>query len=193
MDELEGLKNGDQASTARLWHMYFEKMVLLARRKLRGVSTSVRSEEDIALSAFKSFCIGLRQGRYEAADGTVNLWPLLVTLTINKAIDQLRYHKRQKRSGVAEGNPDLKPNAVTSIDDLLSTEPTAESIAVASETMNVLFEHLDQTGDADLKSIALASIEGESSAEIAKRFDCSARTIQRKLKTIRAVWETCDP
>lgn len=193
MDELEKLKNGDQASTERLWHMYFEKMVLLARRKLRGASTSVRNEEDIALSAFKSFCIGLRQGRYEKAQGTVNLWPLLVTLTINKSIDQLRYQNRQKRSGAAMDNSASPQHARASLDDLLSTEPTAESIAVASETMEVLFEQLDQTGDPELKSIALASIEGETPAEIAGRFDCSARTVQRKLKTIRAVWETRDP
>ena len=75
----------------------------------------------------------------------------------------------------------------------MSTEPTAESIAMASEAMELLFERLDRTGDTELKSIALASIEGESSAEIAKRNDCSTRTVQRKLKTIRAVWENEAP
>ena len=61
---ITGLKDGDQAAAERLWHMYFEKMVLLARRKLRGASTAATSEEDVALSAFKSFCLGIQRGRY---------------------------------------------------------------------------------------------------------------------------------
>jgi RNA polymerase sigma factor (sigma-70 family) len=187
---LEGLRKGDQVSTERLWHLYFEKMVLLARRKLRGVSTSARSEEDIALSAFKSFCLGLRQGRFSPEHGTVNLWPLLVTLTINKAIDQLRYQNRQKRGGRSVNDKKSLTLSIPSMDDLLSTEPTAESIAVASESMDLLFDQLDQTGDLELKAIALASIEGETPAEMAKRLDCSIRTVQRKLKTIRTIWES---
>jgi len=185
------LRGGDQAATERLWRVYFERMVLLARRKLRGASTTVRNEEDVALSAFKSFCLGIRQGRFPDNQGTINLWPLLVSLTINKSVDQLRYQNRLKRRGLPDASSHRASEPVLT-DDLLSTEPTAESVAVAAETMDRLLDRLDRTGDPELKSIALASIEGESVTEIAKEMNCSARTVQRKLKTIRAVWETHD-
>ncbi len=190
---INGLKDGDQAAAEQLWNLYFEKMVLLARRKLRGVSTVARSEEDVALSAFKSFCLGIQRGRYGDVEGSVNLWPLLVTLTINKSIDQLRYQNRLKRGGQTGGDSDALPHQITTIDDLLSTEPTAESVAVAAETMELLLNQLESVGDFGFQTIALASIEGESVAEIAKKMDCSTRTVQRKLKTIRAIWESIDP
>lgn len=186
------LRGGDQAAAERLWRVYFERMVLLARRKLKGASASVRNEEDVALSAFKSFCLGMREGRFSDNQGTINLWPLLVSLTINKSVDHLRYQNRLKRGGLPDAVSNRKFQPLLAIDDLLSTEPSAESVAMASETMDRLLDRLDQTGDPDLKSIALASIEGESVTEIANDLKCSARTVQRKLKTIRAVWETHD-
>ncbi|MDB4733424.1 ECF-type sigma factor [Planctomicrobium sp.] len=189
---ITGLKDGDQAAAERLWHMYFEKMVLLARRKLRGASTAATSEEDVALSAFKSFCLGIQRGRYSDVQGSINLWPLLVTLTINKSIDQLRYQNRLKRGGSARGASEASLSKVTTIDDLLSSEPTAESVAVAAEMMELLLDRLGNVGDSKLQSLALASIEGESVSDIAKQTECSPRTVQRKLKTIRAIWESLD-
>ncbi|MFN8705174.1 MAG: ECF-type sigma factor, partial [Planctomyces sp.] len=58
------LKTGDVEAAQRLWELYFLRMVELARRKLEGVPKAVADEEDVALSAFRSFCSGARQGRF---------------------------------------------------------------------------------------------------------------------------------
>ena len=56
-------------------------------------------EEDVALSAFKSFCRGTRDGRFPHLQEHEDPWPLLLALTTHKAIDLLRYERRVKRGG----------------------------------------------------------------------------------------------
>ena len=56
-------------------------------------------EEDVALSAFKSFCRGTQDGRFPQLHEHEDPWPLLLALTTHKAIDLLRYERRVKRGG----------------------------------------------------------------------------------------------
>ncbi|QDT08913.1 ECF-type sigma factor [Planctomycetes bacterium K23_9] len=180
------LRSGDPELTSQLWDKYFRRMVLLARKRMGGTPAAARDEEDIALSAFKSFCLGVRAGRISLDPEDVNLWPLLVTITLNKAIDQIRHENRLKRN--TRDNPagnEPKPD----IEELCSREPTPAIAAAASETLENMLDCLRQTRDGALQTIAIASIEGSSAGEIAVSLDCSQRTVQRKLKTIKALWE----
>jgi serine/threonine-protein kinase len=52
------LKAGDQAAAQPLWDRYFRAMARLARDRLRAFPRRAVDEEDIALSAFDSFCRG---------------------------------------------------------------------------------------------------------------------------------------
>src|SRR5262245_13660924 len=61
---LEGLKAGDDAAAQALWERYCDRLVRLARRKLEARFRRVADEEDIALSAFNSLCLGGRRGRF---------------------------------------------------------------------------------------------------------------------------------
>ncbi|WP_218933564.1 ECF-type sigma factor [Rubripirellula lacrimiformis] len=180
------LRKGDPEFTSQLWDLYFQRMVRLARQRLVGASTAGRDEEDVALSAFKSFCLGVRSGRISIDPDDVNLWPLLVTITLNKAVDQIRYENRIKR------NPPGSPaggGTQPAIEQLRSCEPSPANLAAASETFDSLLDCLRQTQDDDLQIIAIRSIEGNSAGEIAELLGCSPRTVQRKLKTIQAIWE----
>src|SRR5438046_2360315 len=56
------LQAGDPAAAQPLWERYFRHLVELARRKLLGARPQLADEEDIALSAFDSFCRGLKRG-----------------------------------------------------------------------------------------------------------------------------------
>ena len=188
----EELSEGDGDATERLWRMYFQRMVTAARRKLDGVKRTDRDEEDIALSAFKSFCIGVREGRIQSRDDELNLWPLLLRLTLNKAVDQIRASNRKKRGGTGEESTDkeaAKPAGIP-VDELIGKEPSPELEAAASESFDYLLDTLEATGDEELKPIALASFEGSSPAEIAAEMQCSVRTVQRKLKSILALWQS---
>jgi RNA polymerase sigma factor (sigma-70 family) len=185
------LREGDNRAIELLWNFFFEKMVRVARRKMDGSKRAARDEEDIAASAFKSFCNGLRNDRFQAADSATKLWPLLASLTINKAIDYIRAENRQKRGGT--GNV-LSNKAFTDaraiLEELVAAEPTAEMQAVATESFNSLLEALDATGDSDLRLVTILCVEGNSSSDIASQLGCNIRTVQRKIKTIRAIWES---
>ena len=58
------LQAGDAAAAEQLWQRYFQRLVGLARQKLRNASRRVIDEEDVALSAFDSFCRNAEQGRF---------------------------------------------------------------------------------------------------------------------------------
>ena len=48
---------------------------------------------------------------------------------------------------------------------------------------------LDQLQDATLKRIAVRKLEGYGVQEIATELGASTRTVERKLRLIRAIWE----
>lgn len=58
---LERLEMGDDAAAARLWNVYFDRLVHLAHGRLQTKFAKVNDAEDIALSAFHSFCRGERK------------------------------------------------------------------------------------------------------------------------------------
>jgi hypothetical protein len=63
---IDQLEVGDLAAAQPLWDRYFHRLVELARRKL-GAKPRVTDGEDVALSAFDSFCRGLKDGRFRAS------------------------------------------------------------------------------------------------------------------------------
>src|SRR5262245_38847831 len=95
------LKGGDAAAARPLWERYFRRLVRLARRRLRGAPRRMADEEDVALSAFDSFCRGAAQGRYPRLDDRDDLWKLLVVMTARKATRLMERERRQKRGGGA--------------------------------------------------------------------------------------------
>src|SRR6266403_2686702 len=61
---IDRLKAGDPDAAQKLWERYFRRLVGLARKKLRAAPRRAADEEDVALSAFDSFCRGAGQDRF---------------------------------------------------------------------------------------------------------------------------------
>jgi RNA polymerase sigma factor (sigma-70 family) len=175
------LKDGDVSAAQHLWEAYFTRMVTLARRRLQAAPRRAADEEDVALSAFNSFCQGAKAGRFTRLEDRQNLWPLLVGITAHKCVDLTRRENRLKRRGPA--------HAVRDFDELISDEPTPEFAAEIADQLDRLLTLLDATGDPDLRRIALGKLDGESSPEIALRLGCVRRTVERKLQLIARLWE----
>ena len=89
------LRAGDPAAAQKLWERYFSRLVGLARQKLHALPRRAADEEDVALSAFDSFCRGVEQDRFPHLEDRDNLWQLLVTITARKALDLRRHPGRQ--------------------------------------------------------------------------------------------------
>src|SRR5262245_23123958 len=93
------LAAGDSIAAQKLWERYYTALVRLAAQKLPHYARRVADEEDVALSAFDSFCRGLAQGRFPSLNDEGDLWRLLVVITARKVIDATDYQRRQRRGG----------------------------------------------------------------------------------------------
>jgi DNA-directed RNA polymerase specialized sigma24 family protein len=177
------LKSGEPAAAQPLWEGYFQKMVELARQKLQGLPRRAADEEDVALSAFDSFCRGAGAGRFPQLSDRNSLWPLLVAITAHKAVDLLRHERRLKRGGPPA--PEGVAPAEAGVEEVVGREPTPEFAAQVAEECQRL---LDRLGDEGLRSVALWKMEGYTTEEIAARLGCVPRTVERKLRAIRELW-----
>jgi RNA polymerase sigma factor (sigma-70 family) len=186
------LKAGDHLAAQQLWERYFRRLVGLARKKLGDTPKQIADEEDVALSAFASFCRGAERGRFTELQDRDNLWPLLVLITSRKAADHIQLQRRKKRgAGKVHGDSvfqkqqgDGSPGGY--FGQVVGQEPTPAFAAQVAEEYHRL---LDLLGDAELQAIVRRKIEGYTNEEIAAELDCVPRTVERKLRTIRSVWE----
>ncbi len=183
------LKGGDADAARRLWDVYYGRMVELARLKLHGAARQAADEEDVALSAFKSFCRGAREGQFSQVRDGDNLWPLLMALTSHKAIDLLRHERRVKRGGPGI-DKSLQASTRSSAlkaewAQLVDRSPAPDYALEVAEESQIL---LDRLSDSILKTIAVWKMEGYTTEEIATKLGCVPRTVERKLQVIRKLW-----
>ena len=182
------LKAGNHAAAQKLWEGYFQRMVGLARKKLQGTPRRAADEEDVALSAFDSFCRGAEHGRFPQLADREDLWQLLFLITARKAFDLMEHEGRKKRGGgqaAGAGSPSCATLAEPNLDRLIGREPTPEFAALAAEECQRL---LDALGDDQLRLVAIWKMEGHTADEIAAKLGCVPRTVERKLQVIRSLW-----
>ena len=182
------LRAGHSDAAQKLWQEYFERLVRLARQRIQGRVRRSADEEDVALSAFDSFCRGVEAGRYPQINDRDDLWRLLVSITLHKALHLVRDESRQKRGGDwnAIENASLSGDDRAAIDQVIGREPTPEFVAQLLEQWDRLVTKLN---DATLTRIAVWRMEGYTNREIADRLNVAERTVERKLQLIRGVWE----
>jgi len=175
------LRQGDPAAAKALWDRYFAPMTDLARARLDGATRRVADENDVALSAYFSFCTGMKKGKFpDLADGN-SLWKLLVVITVRKAIATVMKEKRQRRGGGRRIGESAYDIALA-----LDAQPTPATMAAVSDEINMLLNRLD---DPLLRQVRMLKLEGYQNEEIARKLGCVPRTVERKLQRIRAKWE----
>jgi DNA-directed RNA polymerase specialized sigma24 family protein len=184
-----------EEAVRELWGRFFRRMVGLARLKLRASSgkDSAVDEEDVALSAFDSFCGEAARGRFPDLFDRDDLWRLLVVITTRKALSESRRQNRQKRGGGLVRN-ESELNSIDDEDEMLAcavgTEPTPDTAAIVVEQYRRL---LDCLGDETLRKVAVWRMEGFGNDEIAEKLGCARRTVARQLALIRTLWRADDP
>jgi DNA-directed RNA polymerase specialized sigma24 family protein len=191
---LDGLRAGDGGDIGRLWDRYFDRLVRLAGARLPGHTRRAFDEEDLALSAFRSFCERAGRGQFPRLADRDDLWKLLSTITTRKVIDRMRHQTRQKRGGGLVLGESAMGDGDGAIDAgmarFLGREPTPEAALEFAEEYDRLLARLD---DPTLKAVARRKLEGQPSEEIAAALGTSRRTVDRKLRLIRAIWEEANP
>src|SRR5262245_36193155 len=171
------LVGGDRQAAEYLWRRYFHRLVRLARRKLRDAPRLPADEEDVALSAFDSFCRRTEKGQFPDLADREGLWALLLTITARKALHLLRDQQRKKRGG-----PGARPAEDAAWKEVLSREPSPD---VAAEMADAYRRLLDCLPNPELRSLAVLKMAGYSVEELAQQFDCAARSGKPHARAIR--------
>src|SRR5262249_41071674 len=157
------------------------RMVTLARGRLRGRPRRLADEEDVALSAFDTFCRRAGEGRFPDLHDRDSLWRLLFTLTEREAANLVRHQGAPRRGrGATRGEGTLAgpSDDAGGLDAFAGREPTPEFVALLTDEFEA---RLGSLGSDELRAIALAKMEGLTVDEIVARSGLSPRTIARKL------------
>jgi DNA-directed RNA polymerase specialized sigma24 family protein len=182
------LKGGDPGAARELWERYFETLVRFARARLRSTSRAAEDEEDVALSAFDSFCAAAANGRFPQLEDRDDLWRLLVTITARKAADLAGRERALKRGGgkvVSAGALARDVHEGGLLDEVACPLPTPEFAAMVAEECRLRLQGLPDDAQ---RQIAFLKMEGLTNQEIADRLGCGLRSVVRTLALIRKSW-----
>ncbi len=162
-DWIAQLRQGDEEASRRLWDHFFQRLLEVATRRLKHARSADYDEEDIVLSALKSFCLGVRQGRFpqlmiakisgvycsssRAAKSQIAL-PFSDALN---AIRRVRSFTVQRIRAVVLGSTWF-----------VSGEPNPAMAAECQEQFSILLDRLQHE---DLKRVAIWKMEGYTNEE----------------------------
>ncbi|QJW96869.1 ECF-type sigma factor [Frigoriglobus tundricola] len=172
---LNRLTTGDREALGPLWERYYERVVSLARTRLRRLDVRAADEEDVAASAFYQFYRSAADNGFARLENRDDLWQVLAVLTGRKALDYHKYESRGKRRG---GGGELPVEVAGGGGD-----PAAATLA--ADEVQILFERLP---DDQAREVARLKLECHSNKEIADRLGCTVRTVTRRLALIRSIW-----
>ena len=184
---LERLETGDDVAAEKLWNAYFDRLVHFSHGRLQAKFAKVNDAEDIALSAFHSFCRGVENKKFPELSDRDGLWRLLVSITIHKLLHVVRDQKRLKRGGQFHElkGLDSSSDSIAAVNQIVSREPSPEFAFEVAEQYQEMMLSLE---DEELVQLATWEMEGFSNDEIAKKVGRATRTVERKPQLIRKIW-----
>ena len=177
-DLLRRVQAGDERAANEVFERYVERLTRLARSRLAARLAARVDPEDIVQSAYRSFFVAARQGRF-AVSASGDLWRLLVEVTLHKLYRQAARHKARRRSVERE----RASSDDGSWDRVTSGEPTPEQAAIAAEEMEALLTKLSPRGREAVELV----LQGYEQREIAAKLGCADRTVRRWVEAARAI------
>lgn len=167
-DWFGNLADGDPDTVQQFWEQYGGPMRRVAERQIANRLKTRVDADDIVQSACRTFFRRIGEGEFEL-NGTESLWRLLLTITLNKARMQARYHTRDRRN---VGREQAIPEAG-------AFQPSESVSFLDTVDFSDLLEHVLGQLDDEQKQILTMTLDGKAQAEIAKALGCSERTVRR--------------
>ena len=181
----------------QLAQFFLSKAVVATKQKLSG-KLPTEDQEDVALSAVKSFCLGIRDGGIEY-QGDKQLSALLHKIVDAKIRKLWQYHLAQKRDirqvnsidNSDVSNPSLTPvqNGVSleSIHVTPEEQPAVDRVLADLQTeLRGLFGNLLSDLDEHPRKLLLAMLETDANNEqLAQKIGRSVASVERYRQLIR--------
>lgn len=171
-------QGGDQEAAGELFLRYAERLLALARSRLSAKLSRHVDPEDVVQSAYRSFFVGARDGRFVLRQSG-DLWRLLVAITVHKLQKQVERHAAGKRDLGKE--PHDQDGSWTLQDEILAREPTPEEAAALADTL----EHVLKGLEPRQRRMVEMRLQGYELEEIAKSVRRSERTVRRVLDQVK--------
>ena len=172
------LRTDEDAAARDVFHRYARRLLALTRRQFEKRLAHRIDPEDVVQSAFKSFFVRHRDGKFQVSTWN-NLWGLLTVITLRKCADRVEYlqaGRRDVRREVAAPGGEVQPWEVAP-----GREPSAHEATVLAETVERLFRTVDE----DVRPVLELSLQGYSAAEIGLRLGRALRTVHRLRERIQ--------
>ena len=187
---IDGLVQGDEEATRKIWERYVHQLIRLANAKLKNSPRKVFNEEDVVQNSFENFFRQVQEGRFRQLDDRNDLWQVLAMLVDRKAKDQIKHLNTQKA-----GNRQVRGDSIN--DPANGGSPMIEqapdfmpSPETAVEFVEHLQHKLDELPNNDYRQIVLLKLEGYQDKEIAEKLDMPLRTVERRSSKFRKSWST---
>ena len=179
-------QQGDGLAARELWEVYAEQLTSFARQQLAGVSQPEYDESDAVASAFFSAFTSLQNKESPNSMNRNEFGSYVATITARKICRQIARNKTQKRNPIRF--KDSKGiSSETAIESENSKDQAPDVVAEFADQFRYLMEMLPRD---DMRTIVGLKLEGYTNREIASKLERGLSSIERKLKSIREVWES---
>lgn len=179
IDWLGNLADGRADAVEEFWERYGVALQRVAERQIASWLRKRVDPEDVVQSACRTFFRRAGQGDF-SLDSKDDLWKLLLTITLNKARMQARFHSRNRRSISKE---QAMPEAA-------SLQPAEWNNAIESIELKDMIEKAFADYDDEKRKLLDMWLEGRTQNEIAQEIGCSERTVRRMQERIRSDLKT---
>jgi RNA polymerase sigma factor (sigma-70 family) len=166
---------GDQAAAREIFERYVDRLTRLARARLSAKLAARLDPDDVVMSAYRSFFVGARDGRFTLKESG-DLWRLLAEITMHKLYRAAAHHRARRRS-VAKEAPQ-GTTADSRFNDLISRDPAPDQVAAVADELEATLAALPPLG----RRVLELRLRGEGVEEIAREIRRSTKTVRRWLE-----------
>lgn len=168
-DLIQGLYDGEERAMTAFVERYRPALERIADGAIAPGLRNRISGDSVAQSVCRSFLRRMDADPYELQDADA-LWRLLCAIALTKVREQVRFHRRERRSTEREvpleGAGDVPARSI----------PADEVVAFEEELQYVLAKMDDEE-----RRILELRLSGKTQGEIATEMQCSERTVRRLL------------
>lgn len=162
---ISAYRQGNQDAATALFERYYARLLELIRRQLGWQLKEVEGSTDVAQSVLRSFFSQIGGERVQLGPSD-SLWPLLVTIALNKVRNLGKYWQREKRN--------LNRQVALEGDyDPLERGPSPQDAAAVKELVDQLLAPFSERR----RKIIELILEGESVGDIASKVGTTERTV----------------
>ncbi len=183
---IEQMKKEDPQAAGEIWQRFFNRLLPLARARLKGLNDRTVDEEDLLVSVFDRFFKAAADNRFAELNDRDDLWQILLDLVKKRVAQQYRKSNAQKRGSDGVLRLDDLAQPGQELRELADIDQNPKFVAAFNDSLSVSLQRLP---DNTTREVALQRLEGYQNREIADRLHISLSSVERKLRVIREMWE----